>query len=69
MEQSITCEDNFSGAVLHKPADAVLSMTRGIESLHSYVANLESLAVLRSFCDTLAVLASNYRLALELGIG
>lgn len=69
MEQSIPCEDNFSGTVLHEPADAVLSMTWGIESLHSYVANLESLAVLRSLCNTLAVLASNYRLALKLGMG
>lgn len=58
-EKSITGEDCLAGRVLHKIADAVLRVARGMDGPDRDVADLESLSVLWRLGDTLAVLATN----------
>lgn len=69
MEERISCEDNLSGAILHKPANAVLCMTWGIESLDYNVSNLETFAILRGLCYSFTILAADDRLSLKLRMG
>lgn len=66
MEEGISSEDNLSSTVLHEPADAILCMAWGVESLDRDVADFETFAILWSLCYTLAILASDDRLSLEL---
>lgn len=59
-EESVAREDDFLAPLFHEIADAVLRMTRRMQSSHfDAVADLESLLVLWSLCDFCAVLAAD----------
>jgi hypothetical protein len=66
VEQCIPSEDVLPRTILHEPADTVLGMARCVDSRHSNLANLESLAILGGLRHTFTVFAANDRLALEL---
>lgn len=59
MEQGVPREYRLVVAVLHKIADAILSMARGVEGLDVDAANLELLPVSRGPGHLLAVFASD----------
>lgn len=58
-EKGITGEDCLASRVLHKIADAVLRVARGMDGPDRDVADLKGLSVLWRFGDSLAVLAAN----------
>lgn len=59
MKQCVSREDNFIVAILHKPADAVLGVARGIEPFYGDAADAPWLAVSGRLGDSLAVLAAD----------
>lgn len=67
MEQGVTSEDDLLVAVLHVPADRVLGVTRGVETLHLDVAQLEAVAIGGRRCHTLTLFAAIYGQLAELG--
>lgn len=61
-KQCVTREDNALISILHKIADAVLCMARGMECLdRNSLSNLEFLLMSRALSDRLAVFATNNR--------
>lgn len=59
-EESVSSKDSFVVPVLEEIANAILSMTRCVQSFHcDAIANLESLAVLRCAGNSRAVLAAD----------
>lgn len=52
MKQSIACEDYSVIAILHVPADTVLSMAGSMESLDSNTSDLEAFSMGWSLGDS-----------------
>jgi len=69
VEQRISRENCFSGAVFHKEAYTILSMAWSVQRLDIYITNLENLPILGCFRDALAVFSSNNGSAFEFGVG
>ena len=61
MKQSVACEHYPVIAVLHVPADAVLGMAGGVESLDGDVSDIEAFAMSWGLCDSFGVLSRNDR--------
>lgn len=58
-EESVAGKDSLACAILHVVADAVLCVTRCVDSLYRDFANPEDFLVLRRLCHTLAVFAAD----------
>lgn len=68
MEERVSRKHHLVLAILHEPANAILSVTWRVECLHCDAADIEGLAVGWRFRYGFAVLAANDGLAGELGV-